>query len=120
MSETQDVKKANVAVKVVIAMLTLITASVHLYLGVLQIESINFLFLLNGLGYLGLLTIFLAPQLKSFHRLIGWVFLGYTLLTIIMWYFMGGPREGVFDPFDVVTKAVEASLAVQLFLAIRH
>ncbi|MBF8250245.1 MAG: hypothetical protein HW400_846 [Candidatus Levybacteria bacterium] len=119
MIETQDLRKATTAVSVGIIMLTLTTAIVHLYLSTLQIGTLAFLFLLNGLGYLGLLIIFFAPQLKSFHKIIGWVFFGYTLLTIIMWFFLGGPQEGVLDPFEIATKAVELTLATQLFLHIK-
>lgn len=120
MSETQDLKKANTAVKVGISMLTLTTAIIHLYLSTLQSEPLHTLFLLNGLGYIGLLIIFFAPQLKSFHKAIGWIFFGYTLSTIIMWFFLGGPREGVIDPFEVTTKAVELTLAIQLLLAVKR
>lgn len=97
-------------------MLTLITAGAHLYLAIQPDEELHFLFLLNGLGYIALFVALFMPMLKSFRNLIGWVFLGYTLLTIVLWFFMGSPREGEMDPFDVIVKAVELTLAVQLFL----
>ena len=101
---------------VAIFLLTLITAGAHLYLSRQPDEQLHSLFLLNGLGFIGLLGLYLLPQFKNFHATIRWLFLGYTLLTIICWFFLGGPAEGALDPFDVTVKAVEAALVIHLFL----
>jgi hypothetical protein len=98
-----------------------ITASAHLYLAAQPDESLRFLFLLNGLGYLALLAAFILPQLRPVHTIVDLVFLSYTLLTIVLWFFFGSPSEGgAWDPFDVLVKIVEALLILQLFLDFRQ
>jgi len=104
------------SVNVSIFMLTLITAGAHLYLAAQPDEALRFWFLLNGLGYLVILTAYFWPLRKSFHRIVGWGMLGYVLLTVVLWFFLGSLREGTLDPFDATVKAVEITLAVQLFL----
>jgi hypothetical protein len=49
------------------------------------------MFILNGLGYLGLLgALFLAlPFFKDHHPLMRYVLMGYTTLTVILWLIMG-------------------------------
>lgn len=116
MNETKNLKIATTAVNVSIFMLTLITAFAHFYLAAQPDEELHFWFLLNGFGFLGLLTAFFLPVLKSFHHTIGWILFGYVLLTIILWFLLGSPREGEWDPFDITVKAVEITLAIQLFL----
>jgi hypothetical protein len=46
---------------------------------------------LNGLGYLALLGAYFLPIsfLQQRHRLVWWIFLGYTVLTLILWVIMG-------------------------------
>jgi hypothetical protein len=45
------------------------------------------LFLLNGLGYLGLLGAYFLPInfFQSRHRLVWWALFGYVILTIVAW-----------------------------------
>lgn len=45
------------------------------------------LFLLNGLGYLGLLGAYFLPIpfLQSRHRLVWWALVAYIILTIVAW-----------------------------------
>lgn len=100
-------------------MLTLITAGAHIYLGTQQDEALRVWFLLNGLGFLSLLVLYFLPFLRSFRRSISWVHLGYVVLTIVLWLFLGSLREGTLDPFDAVVKAVEITLAVQLIFHLR-
>lgn len=48
------------------------------------------LFLLNGLGYIGLLGAYFLP-IKFFqerHKLVRWVLFGYIILTIVAWIFI--------------------------------
>jgi hypothetical protein len=98
--------------------LTLITAIAHIYLGFKPDETMHTLFLLNGLCYLTLLAAFFL--LQPAHHLVRWMLLGYTLLTIILWFFLGSPREGTFDPFDIAVKVVEITLIVLLFIDTRR
>ncbi|HJS18102.1 MAG TPA: hypothetical protein VJ785_05115 [Anaerolineales bacterium] len=46
---------------------------------------------LNGLGYLALLGAYFLPIpfLQQRHRLVWWVFMGYTVLTFVLWVIMG-------------------------------
>ncbi len=99
-----------------ILLLTLITVGAHLYLGMQPDEELRTLFALNALGYLGLVIIFLMPQLKLFHNQIRWIFFGYTLLTIVLWFVITTPWNKGLDQFDGVVKAVEVVLAVHLLL----
>jgi hypothetical protein len=48
------------------------------------------LFLLNGLGYLGLLGAYFLPIpfFQARHRLVWWVLFGYVILTIVAWLFI--------------------------------
>lgn len=81
--------------RTVIVITTLITATVHLI--VLNIPFIrdtgspDILFTLNGLGYLGLLVLFLwNPAIVAERRdLFYYAFIGYTLVTILAWAVMG-------------------------------
>ncbi len=88
---------------------TVITAVIHLFLG-------QPLFILNGLGYLGLLAAYFLPVpfLQQHHRLIRWVFAAYTLVTIVL-YFVFHPG-GVWqeDGLGVATKLVEVILLLLL------
>ena len=99
-----------------ISMLTTITAGVHFYLSMQPTEELHNLFFINALGFAILLLAFLLPKLNAYHSKIRWLFLVYVLGTIAAWFIMGSPREGTLDPFDVVVKLVELTLAVQLVL----
>jgi tellurite resistance protein TehA-like permease len=59
--------------------LGLLTAGAHLYLAAQPDESLHFVFLLNGLGYLALLAAFVLPQFKKVHTIVNLAFIGYTL-----------------------------------------
>jgi hypothetical protein len=93
-----------------IFLLTLATAGIHLFLG------LNFglpLFILNGLGYLGLLAALQlpVPQLARFRGAARWTLVGYTALTIALWFLIATP-----DVIGVVNKAIEVAL-IALLLA---
>lgn len=88
--------------------LTLITAVIHF--------SLLFpdpLFILNGLGYLGLLAgLYFLPQTAPFRSQVRWLFIGYTALTIILFFVMNSDRP----PLGLFDKAVELVLLVLLYL----
>ncbi len=108
------------AIGIGIVILTLITAIAHLYIGSKPDEELHTWFLLNGLGYLGLLVAFFLPQFAQVHSLVRWALLGYTLLTIILWFFLGSIKDGQLDPFDITVKVVEAVLVILLFIDSRR
>lgn len=83
---TSSSTPTNVALRIGIVALTLVTALVHL--------SLNFpdpVFILNGLGYLTLLSALYLPipQIASYRNFVRWVLIGYTMLTVILWVAIG-------------------------------
>jgi len=99
---------AGVGLVVGIFLLALATAIIHLYLG---FSFGNTLFVLNGLGYLGLLAALQLPipQLARFRPIVRWVLVGYTALTIVL-YFVMAPLTVI----GLVDKAIEVALIVLL------
>jgi hypothetical protein len=68
----------------------LATAVLHLAAAfdkVLFPEGVDPLFILNGLGYLGLLGAYFLPIpfFQQKHKLVWWVLIGFALLTIVAW-----------------------------------
>jgi hypothetical protein len=92
-----------------IFVLTLATALIHLYLG---LGIGNMLFVLNGLGYLGLLAALQLPipQLERFRNVVRWVLVAYAALTIVLWFLMAP----FFSVIGYADKAVEAVLIALL------
>ena len=96
--------------------LTLLTAFIHLFIGVGDL-----LLALNGLGYLALLVALYAPQptlLLKFRQPVYWALIGYTLLTIVL-YFVAHPwgmEGGSFDKLGLGTKVVELALVGLAFV----
>jgi hypothetical protein len=95
-----------------IILLTVATAVIHF-----SLLFPDALFILNGLGYLGLLAALYLPisQLKSHRRLVRWVLLGYTALTVIPWVIMGSRIL-----IGYVDKAIEIVLIILLWLESRQ
>jgi len=104
-----------------IFLLTLVTAAVHLI--ILNIQMVNLkgsidpLFTLNGFGYLVLLAAYFLPipLAKNNRSLVRWVYIGFTLLTILAWVVMG-VKSGPGALFGYTTKIVEVALVVLLWL----
>jgi hypothetical protein len=102
-----------------IFLLTLATAVIHLYLALTAISSMGFnfgvmLFILNGLGYLGLLAALQLPirQLARFRSAVRWVLVAYAALTIVLFFVMA-PSYTIIGYVD---KAIEVAL-IALLLA---
>jgi hypothetical protein len=102
-----------------IVLLTLITAVIHFYFfntnpkgGLLFI-----MFLLNGLGYLGLLALLYLPLglPPSLHRLVRPVFIGYTLLTIVLYIIISAQSNIWSAPWAPIAKVAEVILIWQLW-----
>ncbi len=106
------------ALRTIIILATLFTAIVHL--GVLNFfayrdhGSIDPLFTLNGLGYLGLLWLFIAnPGFVAGRRsLLYYVYMLYTATTIVAFFILGDMG----DPVGWMTKVVELILIIALWL----
>jgi hypothetical protein len=102
-----------------IFLLTLATAVIHLYLGITAIGSMGFnfgvmLFILNGLGYLGLVAALQLPirQLARFRSAARWALVAFTALTIVLFFVMA-PQYTIIGYVD---KAIEVAL-IALLLA---
>ena len=95
-----------------IIILTIATAVIHF-----SLLFPDTLFILNGLGYLGLLAALYLPIpfLASYRSWARWALLGYTALTIILWVVMGGRF-----PLAYIDKAIEVALIVLLWLERRQ
>lgn len=91
---------------------TLATALLHLsLLPRLGLDPIA----LNGFGYLALLGAYFLPIsfFQERHRLVWWVFLGYTVLTFILWVILGDKNF----TFDFSNAAIGYyAKAAELFL----
>jgi hypothetical protein len=101
-----------------IILLAIATASIHIYLALFVIKpSPDIIFLLNGLGYLGLTAALYLPLgfLARWRSLIRWVLVGYTALTVLLWVFMA-LLPGSATALGWITKAVEVMLIVLLVL----
>ena len=94
-----------------ILLLTAATAIIHLVLAI----PANILFYLNGLGYLGLgAALYFVPQLANRRSLVRWVLMGYTAVTIVLFFvFNAGTGYGTLGLID---KAIELVLVVLLWL----
>jgi hypothetical protein len=107
-----------------IILLTVTTALLHLAAAfdkVLFPESPDPLFILNGLGYLGLLGAYFLPIsiFQDRHKLVWRVFFGYVILTIVAWFYIwviqyviigGEPFFGHDSLYGVPAKLVELAL----------
>ena len=106
-----------------ILLLTLATAGIHLYLALTAFTymGLNFgvtLFILNGLGYLGLLAVLLLPipQLARFRSAARWALVAFAALTIVLFFVMA-PKP--YTIVGYVDKAIEVTL-IALLLADAH
>ena len=102
-----------------IFVLTLATAAIHLYLALTAIPAMGFnfgvmLFILNGLGYLGLLALLQLPirQLARFRSAARWALIAFAALTIVLFFVMAP----VYMIIGYVDKAIEVAL-IALLLA---
>jgi hypothetical protein len=100
-----------------IFLLTLATAFIHLFLAFSAIPyfGLNFgviLFILNGLGYLGLLGVLQLPipQLRRFQSAARWALVAFAALTIVLWLIMAP----VYDFIGYTDKAIEIALIMLL------
>ena len=107
-----------------IILLTLITVGIHAYFFTtgpgLVFSGPNVLytfFLLNAIGYLVLLGLLYLPlgMSENLHRLVRPVFIGYTLLTILL-YIIISAQSGIWSaPLAPISKLDEAILVWQLW-----
>ena len=72
-----------------------------------------YLFLLNGIGYLALVTALYLPALRRYQPIVRWLLIAFAAVTIIMYYAIAGFH---FNPIGYLAKAVEITLIVLLLI----
>ncbi len=89
------------------------TALIHITLAFQFPGGVDPVFVLNGLGYLVLTALLFLPlpALARYRNLVRWVLIGYTLVTVVAWYFIG-----VRSTIAYVDKAIELVLIICLTL----
>lgn len=100
-----------------VILLTVVTAFIHLYLSFQFPEGPDPAFLLNGIGYLLLVTAIYAPLpvLARYRSWLCWILIAYTALTITLWIFFGATT-----PIAYIDKAVEIGLIPLAWLEARR
>jgi len=90
--------------------LTVVTAAIHLSRAIADPE-IRTLFILNGLGYLALLSaMYLSiPWFVGWRKLARWLLIGYAALTIILWG-VWVAMSGEATALGIVDKLIEVAL----------
>lgn len=109
---TRSSARSNTAMRAGIIVLTLATALIHL-----QLNFPDPVFIMNGLGYLGLLAALYLPlpQLSRYRNLARWALVGFAALTIFLWLLLGART-----PIGYIDKAIEVALIVLLLLDARR
>lgn len=105
-----------------IALFALATAGIHLFLGANQITNppagapaaIGWAFILNGIGYIVLLVLYLMRRGTN-RSMLRWIFIAFTALTIILYFIIGG-STAFSNTLGLITKAIEAILIILLLL----
>jgi hypothetical protein len=96
--------------------LTVITAIIHLILGIRFLpDFLGILFILNGIGYLVLLIgLYFIPKLAPQRNLIHWLLLAFTALTFVLYFVFNWPD--VWGLMGLVDKGIELLLIILLLL----
>lgn len=118
-------KRNSRTLRTAIIVLTLFTATVHVWLGLQFLDNGGWAFVLNGAGYVTLLVLLLSdwPPLVRIRWLVRWLFIAYTAVTVIAWLFIGtgSPFAGAVvmsgqTLLAYADKAAEVALIVLLWL----
>ncbi|UCH58826.1 MAG: hypothetical protein JSV61_11480 [Anaerolineales bacterium] len=104
-----------------IIVLAAATAIIHILLSIVAYTRFNdsttfIMFLLNGLGYLTLLaaTFLPVPIAKDYPKLVRWVFIGFTAITVLGWVAIGNRSALAY-----ADKVIEVVLIALLWLEAR-
>ena len=104
--------------KWLIILLTAATGLFHLLyglgIGLFGNDTLNWVLLLNGVGYLVLLWLF-ATANGPRRNTIRWILLAYTLITLIGYFVLNGSGAWQFTT-GLIIKAIELLLIILLFL----
>jgi hypothetical protein len=95
---------------------TLVSAGVHLLLGVRQFPStLGISFILAGLGFLGAVVLVLFNYRR---RLVYAVGIPYTLVQIVLWYYVNFAAGGKSFPADMGTLGAIDKVAQVVLIAV--
>ena len=100
-----------------IIVLTALTALIHLFLGIGSLGDGVFgaRFSLNALGSWALRAgLYFIPQLAGQRPLIRWAFMGFTAVTIILYFVFNWPE--IWGVIGLADKAIEIVLVALLWL----
>ena len=99
-----------------IIVFTVVTAVIHLVLGFGFLpDALAIAFVLNGLGYLALLAgIYFIPQMAAQAAMLKKVLLGFTAVTIVLYFVMNG-GAAFSNIMGLVDKVVEIALVAVLW-----
>jgi hypothetical protein len=106
--------------RLLIAITGVITALVHLYLGISYLsDRLGPAFLLNGITYLVLVAavVFSPSFLQGRERLVHYILMGFAALTIVLWFLFN--QENLVDPVGIFTKVDELLLILFTWLHLR-
>ena len=109
---TTSSTSTDAALRIGIVVLTLGTAFIHL-----QLDFPDPVFILNGLGYLGLLAALYMPipPLAHHRNTVRWTLAGYAALTILLWILVGART-----PIGYADKVIEVALIALLLIEARR
>lgn len=74
------------ALQIGIIALVVATAAIHLAIG---IPNGFVQFILNGVGYLGLVAALYMPMFKKYQNWVRWALIAYAAVTVLAWIFIG-------------------------------
>lgn len=96
--------------------LTVITAVIHLYLGITaDMPTFLILFVLNGIGYLVLVAaLYFLNVFAANRNLIRYALMAFTAVTLILYFVFNWPD--VWGPIGIFDKVVELVLIILLWM----
>jgi len=83
----------------------------------LVFTALPVLFYLNFLGYIVLATALYLPPLRRYQRVIRWILIAYTALTILAWFLITNAQPNPLAYFD---KPIEVALIILLLIEDRQ
>ena len=75
------------------------------------------LFLLNGLGYLVLVTALYLPPLYRYRRIVRWLLIIFAAVTFLLYFLVNGFR---LNPISIIAKSAEIALIILLLIEDRQ
>ena len=114
-----DSTRKSSALAITVGVLAILTGVIHVGLGIGATETaFRWLFILNGLGYIGLTLIYLFPSLLGGnHAVARWALLTFTALTFALYFIMNG-GDAFTSYFGLGDKLVELIVIILLIVDI--